>query len=155
MHFVFYFHLYLHTQTQTQRAGMNIRMGLIHTIGAQGSLLHEERIFSQTQYRKALNLDENKAWDDPYPLSRGELGAAPETKDGDPPAMILDTQAKEDYENGRRKNWLGMQYGLTDEDGYILNANTATERSFVVHQYDRLGHPYTDWMQHNADKLYN
>jgi hypothetical protein len=85
------------------------RMGLVHTIGAIGSLILNAH---QVQKRKPFDLDEH-----------GSGG------------------------------WLGLQYGLTDKEGYIVDYNG--ERSFVVHQYDRFGPRfYIDWLDKNKDILY-
>jgi hypothetical protein len=118
------------------------RYGLINTVGAQGSLILDSHINSKKIYYKAKNETnknnkniEDRAYDDPFDLSRDEKG-----KD-------LHSNHKD------RKNWLGLQYGLTDDQGYFLNYNTLN-RSFVIHQYDRFGHSLRDWINKNRYILY-
>jgi len=124
------------------------RMGLVHTVGAQASLLFEANLQSKTKLRLAKGQDTQTARDgarhDYFDLSSAE------TDNGNTP--------KED-----RTNWLGMQYGLTDKDGYILdigqhgNSNSKgsnSQRSFIIHQYDRFGPAYGHWIEKNKHQLY-
>jgi hypothetical protein len=78
---------------------------------------------------------QDKAYNDPFDLSRDEDGK--ELHSNDP----------------KRKNWLGLHYGLTDDQGYFLNYNLLN-RSFVIHQYDRYGNSLGDWMYKNRYTLY-
>ena len=50
------------------------------------------------------------------------------------------------------KSWLGLHYGMTDTDGYFVDYDGS--RSFVVHQYDRFGNNFHDWLDHNRDEIY-
>jgi len=125
------------------------RYGLINTAGAQGSLILDSHLDSRKKYYKEIyNKIENKnetdtntksiqdkAYNDPFDLSRDEDGK--ELHSNDP----------------KRKNWLGLHYGLTDDQGYFLNYNLLN-RSFVIHQYDRYGHSLGDWMYKNRYTLY-
>jgi hypothetical protein len=49
--------------------------------------------------------------------------------------------SQEDVANGK---WLGVEYGMTDDQGYFRNLDW--ERSFVIHQFDRFGHFLDDWL---------
>jgi hypothetical protein len=49
------------------------------------------------------------------------------------------------------ENWLGLHYGLTDTKGYLVNFDGT--RSFVIHQVDRFGFPYLDWLEKNKERL--
>ena len=110
------------------------RMGIINTVGAQASLI----LHSHTENKKALHTAKNEysgnSHNDPYDLSRDEDGK-------DKPKS-----------HPERKNWLGLQYGLTDSDGYFLDMNG--QRSYAVHQYDRFGGNYYDWINKNKYKLF-
>jgi hypothetical protein len=72
--------------------------------------------------------------------------------------LILYThQAKKrepfDLDHNGFGGWLGLQYGLTDKEGYIVDYNG--ERSFIVHQYDRFGQKfYSGWLDKNKDTIY-
>ena len=68
------------------------------------------------KYMKELNWPQSKAAEEPY--------------DG------------ADENTGR---WLGLQYDLTDKEGYFIDFNG--QRSFIVHQYDRYGQPLDRWVR--------
>jgi hypothetical protein len=48
-------------------------------------------------------------------------------------------------------NWLGLHYGMTDKEGYLVNYNG--DRSFIVHQIDRFGSAYLNWLEANKEHL--
>jgi hypothetical protein len=102
------------------------RMGLIHTVGAQGALIYQAHMDT-----KQAMLPEGRK-DDAYHMEYDGINS---TTNGN---------------NGRR-SWIGMQFGLTDNEGYFVNHNG--ERSFVVHQYDRLASPFDNWLDSNTDLL--
>ena len=45
-------------------------------------------------------------------------------------------------------NWLGLQYDLTDKEGFFIDFNG--ERSFIIHQYDRFGFHLDKWLDHKS-----
>jgi hypothetical protein len=45
-------------------------------------------------------------------------------------------------------NWLGLQYDLTDSEGFLIDFNG--ERSFIIHQYDRFGSHLNKWLDHKS-----
>jgi len=53
--------------------------------------------------------------------------------------------------NPERGLWLPVAFDLTDEQGYFIDYNG--ERSRVVHQYDRFGVPFDDWVSRKFGKL--
>lgn len=54
---------------------------------------------------------------------------------------------------GGKYRWLGMQFGLTDEEGYFLQ--TDGTRSPVIHQYDRFGPAFYDkWINSRKGQLW-
>lgn len=54
-----------------------------------------------------------------------------------------------DIKSGR---WLGLHYDMTDSDGFFTNFDGT--RSCVVHQYDRLGPKFAEWIQFMKDELW-
>jgi hypothetical protein len=62
-----------------------------------------------------------------------------------------DDAHSEPFVSAGEKNWLGLHYGLTDQEGYLVNYNG--DRSFVVHQFDRFGWNYDIWLQQNKEQL--
>jgi len=60
-------------------------------------------------------------------------------------ASIEPYSSEEEEEKG---NWLGLQYDLTDPQGFFIDFNG--ERSFVVHQYDRFGDPLDRWLEEKS-----
>ncbi len=107
------------------------RDGLVNTVGAMGSLIGTTHHREKNKLRAAMNHEKPKdGHNDPYDLSKEE------EEDG----------------GGNRKNWLGLHYGMTDADGYFTQFDGS--RSYVVHQWDRFGHHFSDWMRHNAEKVY-
>lgn len=65
---------------------------------------------------------------------------------GNPP---YDLSPNEDKKN--TQNWLGLQYGLTDSDGYVVEYDGT--RSFVLHQIDRFGPQFDRWVKmHLSDE---
>lgn len=54
--------------------------------------------------------------------------------------------------NTGTKGWIGpvnfLNYTLTDEDGYFINDDGT--RSRVIHQWDRFGHHFDNWLQKNG-----
>ena len=105
------------------------RMGLVNTVGAQGALIFNTHVKNKKTEYKELGKDDSNVHHIPFDLSHDE-DTSPEGK----------------------RNWLGLHYGMTDEDGYLVNYDGS--RSFVVHQYDRLGFHYTDWIGANKRKFY-
>ena len=47
---------------------------------------------------------------------------------------------------GRR--WIGEKYNITDNDGWFTEADGTKSR--VVHQFDRFGKPYLNWMNKHS-----
>jgi hypothetical protein len=89
------------------------RMGLVNTVGGQGSLIFEanrERIV--------------------------ELAKVPKEETSH---MALTSKVNE-----AKGVWLGLEYDLTDEQGFFINYDG--ERSFVIHQYDRFGPRLSIWL---------
>jgi len=118
------------------------RMGLVHTVGAQASMLLKAKVRSKIKGRLAqgenIETARSKAPRDNYELSINETTAAVEQR----------------HVNN---NWLGLHYGLTDTKGYFVDlghGGSNSQRSFIVHQYDRFGHSYRNWIRQNEDKLY-
>ena len=111
------------TTTKNVHAIVN-RQGLVHTVGAQASLIFNAHKHAQEQLRKLHNRTLEGAHADPYLLSREDDNT----------------------------NWLGMHYGLTDDEGYLLNYDGT--RSYIIHQYDRFGLQYEHWIQKNKETLY-
>ena len=109
-------------------------MGIINTVGAQASLILQSHTENKIALHTAKNEYSGNSHNDPYDLSREEDGK-------DKPKS-----------HPERKNWLGLQYGLTDSDGYFLDMNG--QRSYAVHQYDRFGGNYYDWINKNKYKLF-
>jgi len=101
------------------------RDGLVHTVGAMGSLIFETHKIQKKLLRGEKNFKGGNS--EPFDLS------AEENPD-------------------QTKNWLGLHYGLTDKDGYFAQYDGS--RSFVVHQYDRFGANVADWMKKNAKDIY-
>mmetsp|Transcript_44074 Transcript_44074/g.134179 ORF Transcript_44074/g.134179 Transcript_44074/m.134179 type:complete len:431 (-) Transcript_44074:84-1376(-) len=98
------------------------RDGLVHTVGAMGSIV----LKTHQNHQKLLRGDKYQG-SEPFPLSAQEK---PE----------------------KSKSWLGFQHGLTDKDGYFAQFDGS--RSFVIHQYDRFGHNFMDWLKANAKDIY-
>jgi len=96
------------------------RVGLVNTVGAQGTLIHDSK----------RNLVEETC-----KIERGKAANMPFT-----------TQEEE-----KKGNWLGPQYDLTDSEGYLIDFNG--ERSFIVHQFDRLGRPMTRWLESSSNLI--
>mmetsp|Transcript_17118 Transcript_17118/g.35349 ORF Transcript_17118/g.35349 Transcript_17118/m.35349 type:complete len:354 (+) Transcript_17118:265-1326(+) len=107
------------------------RNGLVHTVGAQASLVFQTHDRNQKLLRTALG-------DPARPVERSHHAS-------------FDLSEGEDAGDGRR-NWLGLHYGMTDHEGYLVDFDGS--RSFVVHQYDRFGPAYTDWLDANRDAIY-
>ena len=101
------------------------RDGLVHTVGAVGSLILNTHREQKRILREAAN-DPNRP---------------PQDSHTDP----FDLSNEEDKD--KSKNWLGLQYGMTDREGYFVDFDGS--RSFVVHQYDRFGHEFDHWMYRN------
>jgi hypothetical protein len=57
----------------------------------------------------------------------------------------------EPFTSEGEQNWLGLHYGLTDKEGYLVNFDGT--RSFVIHQFDRFGFSYVDWLQKNKERV--
>jgi hypothetical protein len=123
------------------------RMGIINTVGAQASLILESHTVNRKAYHTAKNEDIGNSHNDPYDLSRDEEG-----KDEDHHPTQNDNNNNNEGGGGHRKNWLGLQYGLTDDEGYFLDMNG--QRSYAVHQYDRFGGNYYEWIKKNKYKLF-
>ena len=98
------------------------RMGLVNTVGVQGSNIFESHRKAKTELFQYLNKTEHDAFDAGF-----------------------------DVKDKSKGNWLGLQYGMTDEEGYFINYNG--ERSFVIHQFDRFGPAYMRWVRQNKEKL--
>lgn len=98
------------------------QMGLVNTVGVQGALIFHRHVANQ---RKLLQ-------------AKGESDAEVH-------------HVKYDVDDGSQ-GWLGLQYGVTDNEGYFVNYNG--ERSFVVHQIDRYGMQYINWLDENKEKFY-
>mmetsp|Transcript_8929 Transcript_8929/g.12706 ORF Transcript_8929/g.12706 Transcript_8929/m.12706 type:complete len:466 (+) Transcript_8929:133-1530(+) len=109
------------------------RDGLVHTVGALGSLIFNTHKREKEQLRDA------------QARARGQGSNPNFSANGEK----FDLSAKEDPSTS--KNWLGLHYGLTDKDGYFTQYNGS--RSFVIHQYDRFGHQFVNWLQRNSKKI--
>jgi len=103
------------------------RNGLVHTVGALGSLIFNTHKEQKKILRKAQN--------HPRPQDAHEEN--------------FDLSEEEDKNS---KSWLGQHYGLTDKEGYFTDYDGS--RSFAIHQYDRFGHRFTDWLDANKKKIY-
>lgn len=103
------------------------RDGLVNTVGAMGSLIGTTHHREKNKLRAAMNHEKpNDGHNDRYDLSTEE--------------------------NDESRNWLGLHYGMTDADGYFTQFDGS--RSYVVHQWDRFGHQFSDWMFDNSEKVY-
>ena len=110
------------------------RDGLVNTVGAMGSLIGTTHHREKNKLRAAMNHKEpHNGHNDRYDLSTEE-------EDGDEDGEL------------KSKNWLGLHYGMTDADGYFTQFDGS--RSYAIHQWDRFGHKFSDWMYANAEKLY-
>jgi hypothetical protein len=89
------------------------RMGLVNTVGGQGSLVFEANR-RHIMEKQLVAIDE--APNDPY------------TNEADEAKGL----------------WLGLEYDLTDKDGYFIDFNG--ERSFIIHQFDRYGPRFDIWL---------
>jgi hypothetical protein len=49
------------------------------------------------------------------------------------------------YLGATHTSWIGLEYGLTNEHGLLIESDGSVSR--VVHQWDRFGTPYLDWLQ--------
>jgi hypothetical protein len=47
-----------------------------------------------------------------------------------------DALNSKELDGATNKSWIGVHYGLTDEDGFFLNEDGS--RSRVIHQFDRI-----------------
>ena len=104
------------------------RDGLVHTVGALGSLIFNTHVREKKILRKAQNHPSpNDAHHEKFDISNEE-------------------------DAGNTRNWLGLHYGLTDRDGYFVQYDGT--RSFVIHQYDRFGFKYDEWLSANAMDIY-
>lgn len=107
------------------------RDGLVNTVGAMGSLIGQTHHREKNKLRKATNHSKpTDGHDDPYDLSVEEV----------------------DELGDDNKNWLGLHYGMTDRDGYFTQFDGS--RSFVVHQWDRFGHKFNNWLDEYRDDIY-
>lgn len=100
------------------------RNGLVHTAGAQLSMIYNTHTQQKKELREALK-NPNKP-----------------TRDAHHHPLDKSYDEKDDT-----KNWLGLHYGLTDQDGYFVDYDGS--RSFVVHQYDRIGSHFVNWLDKN------
>ncbi|KAG7351471.1 hypothetical protein IV203_010831 [Nitzschia inconspicua] len=103
------------------------RVGLVNTVGVHAALIFENHVANQ---RKALEAAGENA-DDAHMV-----------------AFDLTADKRYDRDGG---NWLGLHYGMTDNEGYLVNFDGT--RSFVVHQIDRFGFHYIFWLEDNKDKF--
>lgn len=117
------------TQSQIQRQrriraiAIPNRQGIVNTVGAHASLIHANHMRIKRQY-------------------------LPEDQQVDMHAMPFDGSGIGfNGQDPKPNEWLGLHHGLTDEDGYIVQ-NDGT-RSFVIHQMDRFGPQYYDWISRN------
>ena len=90
------------------------RVGLVNTVGSQGAMIFKDK---RVRNMELGGMDQRAASIRPYNINEEEL------KQGD---------------------WLGLQYDLTDKEGFFIDFNG--ERSFIVHQYDRFGLPFSNWL---------
>ena len=103
------------------------RHGLVHTVGVQAALIFRAHAAQKTLLWEAMNHSAPEdAWKEKFDLEPGE----PE-----------DTN-----------NWLGLHYGLTHEEGFFVEYDGT--RSFVVHQFDRFGKNFYDWLEDNKENIY-
>jgi len=100
------------------------RDGIVNTAGAMGSLILNTHRKQKEILWKALG---NEGGNGDFDLSTEE-----NEKDS--------------------KSWLGLHYGMTDTEGYFVDYDGS--RSFVVHQYDRFGRNFQNWLDHNRDEIY-
>lgn len=49
------------------------------------------------------------------------------------------------YPGANERTWFGTEYGLTNEDGLLVEFDGSVSK--VVHQWDRFGAPYINWLQ--------
>lgn len=107
------------------------RAGLVHTVGGHASIIFNTHTKAMKELLEAKNDPENppsEANSQPYQLSYDE------------------------DENDRSKNWLGLQYGLTDADGYFVNNDGS--RSFIIHQFDRFGPKFGAFYDAHKDRYF-
>jgi hypothetical protein len=98
------------------------RMGLVNTVGAQAGQIFDHHINSKRALLAAKGENIDDAWGTKFDVKEDSKG-----------------------------NWLGLHYGMTDEEGYFTNYNG--ERSFIAHQIDRFGPVYMNWIEANKDRL--
>jgi len=98
------------------------RMGLVHTVGHQCSMIFNNHVQAQRDLLQAKN-------------------------ESDAEAHVIKFDVEDDSHG-----WLGLQYGITDKEGYFVDFDGG--RSFVVHQIDRCGLQYFDWLDQNNEKMY-
>ena len=99
------------------------RDGLVNTVGAMGSLIHDTHREEKNKLLKAQN------------ASNPNGGSS----------VLYDISNEEDKK--KTKNWLGLHYGMTDKDGFFVQYDGS--RSFVIHQIDRFGPQYFWWLDDN------
>uniref|UniRef100_A0A7R9VZB4 Uncharacterized protein n=1 Tax=Pseudictyota dubia TaxID=2749911 RepID=A0A7R9VZB4_9STRA len=56
------------------------------------------------------------------------------------------------YDGATSKTWLGLHYDLTDKDGFFVNMDGS--RSHVIHQYDRFGPNFDNWLSSQQGKIW-
>lgn len=102
------------------------RAGLVNTVGAMGSLILNTHKREKDKLRAAMNKTIGGVRD-PFDLSTEE-------------------------DEKKSKNWLGLHYGMTDSDGYFTQFDGS--RSYVIHQWDRFGPKFRNWLTKNSKELY-
>lgn len=103
------------------------RDALVHTVGAHGSMIFNTHKEVKDELLKAKGKPEPRnAHHVPYDLNY--------------------------HENNGGKNWLGLHYGLTDKEGYFVDFDGS--RSFIVHQYDRLGPQFEVFMRREKGQIF-
>lgn len=99
------------------------RDGLVNTVGAMGSLIHNTHRDEKNKLLKASNASDPNGGN----------------------TVLYDLSNEEDKK--KSKNWLGLHYGMTDKDGLFVQYDGS--RSFVIHQIDRFGHQFWWWLDDN------
>jgi hypothetical protein len=102
------------------------RIGLVNTVGVHAALVFSQHESQKKKELEAAGKDPDAAHLEPYALST-------------------------DFSMEGEGNWLGLHYGLTDKEGYLVNYDGA--RSFVVHQIDRFASSYGRWLEKNKERF--
>merc|ERR1712194_19226 len=150
-------HNYIYYNHQLDSVGGGVqaipnRVGLVHTVGAQGSLIFNTHMKTRTDYWKSMDITKMKNQknttmnqEDIEKITNDKKWIYHDQAFVDPYDLSAEEPGRDSDDSGIRKNWLGFHYGLTDDEGYFLNVD-GESRSYVIHQYDRFGPNYNNWI---------